>query len=162
MLVDDATAKPIASLVPAGGDEDAETMRKRALKAFREAERSLDNIMDVIEKGIMTDGIQERIDRLELQKACAKSNLTALDTELFVQFLRFSATPTDEELVDAFVYHALVSNDDVVLVLNFDINKNESVRLNRTDSSNYQQRKTRPMAGLKVLAPRAGFEPATR
>ena len=134
MLSDDATARRIASIVTAGSDEEAELMRKQADKALREAESGLRNIMDAIEKGMLYEGMQQRINELEAQKARAKADLESatmakIDPELFVQFLQYGATLTDEDLVDAFVYQVIVSDEDVVITLNFDIKEDEPARL---------------------------------
>ena len=135
MLADDATARRIASLVAAGGDDEAETMRKQATKALREAENGLKNIMNAIEKGMLYEGMQQRIDELQLQKSRAESDLKQLDAgkideDLFVQFLQYGTTLSDEDLVDAFVYQAIVSTEDVVVTLNFNDEKEEPARLN--------------------------------
>lgn len=134
MLADDATARRVASIMAAGGDRDGETMRKQAQKALREAENGLRNIMAAIEKGILMDDIQERIDQLQAQKARAEEDLAGarsgkIDEELFVRFLKSGTTLTDEGLVDAFVYQAAVSTEDVIVTLNFDNEKREPVRL---------------------------------
>lgn len=134
MLADDATARRIAAIVAAGGDDDA-AMRKQAEKALRQAESGLENIMDAIERGIVVDGIQDRIDGLQLQKTRAEADLRQLDAakvdeDLFVQFLQYGTTLTDEDLVDAFVYQAIVSTEDVVVTLNFNDEKEEPARLN--------------------------------
>lgn len=135
MLADDAAARRIASLVAAGGDDEAETMRKQATKALREAENGLKNIMNAIEKGMLYEGMQQRIDELQLQKSRAESDLKQLDAgkideDLFVQFLQYGTTLSDEDLVDAFVYQAIVSTEDVVVTLNFNDEKEEPARLN--------------------------------
>ena len=90
--------------------------------------------MAAIEKGILMDDIQQRIDELQAQKARAEEDLAGarsgkIDEELFVQFLQQGATLTDEDLVDAFVYQAIVSTEDVIVTLNFDNEKGEPVRL---------------------------------
>ena len=79
--------------------------------------------------------MQQRIDELQLQKSRAESDLKQLDAgkideDLFVQFLQYGTTLSDEDLVDAFVYQAIVSTEDVVVTLNFNDEKEEPARLN--------------------------------
>lgn len=133
MLADDATAKRIAAIV-AAGDDDLADVRKQAAKSLRDAERGLNNIVDAIEQGLLFEGMQERANQLQVQKARAEADLKQLeaarvDEGLFVQFLQYGTMLTDEDLVDAFVYQAIVSTEDVVVTLNFCDEKEEPARL---------------------------------
>lgn len=133
MLADDATAKKIAAIVAGGCDQG--DMRQQAMQSLHDAERGLKNIVAAIEGGMLVDGMQERANQLQQQKARAQADLKALDATrfdegLFVEFLQRGATLTDGELLDAFVYQAIVSTEDVIVALNFDDEKGEPARIN--------------------------------
>ena len=130
MLADDDVARRIARIVAQTSAEGSATARRNAQKALREAESGLSRILDAIEAGVSLDGMKERVERLQKQKDRAKLDLMKLDAgkideELFVRFLQHGATLTDDKLLDVFVYRAEVSTEDVIVTLNFDIEKGE-------------------------------------
>ena len=51
-----------------------------------------------------------------------------LNPDKFARFLQFGSELTDALLLDAFVYQVLVSDDDVLVTLNYDAEKNEPAR----------------------------------
>lgn len=116
-------------------DDSGREEREAALKALREAENGLRNILNAIEQGIIAPGVKERISVLEAQRDDARRTLASLDEgEMsvadFADFLQFGATLDDQNLLDAFVYQAMVFDDEVVVTLNFDTEQNEPARVN--------------------------------
>ncbi len=82
----------------------------------------------------MVPGTKERAEELEAQKERAERELAMYDkkvfsAENFTRFLQFGATLTDELLLQAFVYQVMVSDEEVVVTMNFDAEKNEPARL---------------------------------
>ena len=107
--------------------------RKRAAAALRAAQTGLSNILKAVEQGIVVPGTKERAEELEAQKDRAERELAMydrkrIDPESFARFLQFGATLTDELLLDAFVYQVMVSDDAVVVTMNFDAESNEPAR----------------------------------
>lgn len=132
-LSDGDEALRIAKLALAG-KSDVEEERKRIRKSLADAERGLQNILKAVEEGIVVPGTKERVAQLEAQQERAKRDLAKLedreiDPQDFAHFLQFGAVLDDAALLDAFVYQAMVSNDDVVVTLNYDTKENESARL---------------------------------
>lgn len=129
-----AEARRIAELcVGAGEPREIADGRKRASKSLRSANEGLNNILKAVEQGIVVPGTKERIAELEAQRDRAARELAMyegkrLDPEKFAKFLQFGSTLTDGLLMDAFVYQVLVSNDDVLVTLNYDTEKNEPAR----------------------------------
>lgn len=82
----------------------------------------------------MVPGTKERVAELEEQRDRAERELAVfeerrIDPESFARFLRFGATLSDGLLLDAFVYQVVVSNDDVLVTLNYSDKNNEPARL---------------------------------
>ena len=94
-------------------------------------ETSMDRVrMELAKWSVMTNNTaQEAAQKARAEEDLAGARSGKIDEELFVQFLQQGATLTDEDLVDAFVYQAIVSTEDVVVTLNFDNEKGEPVRL---------------------------------
>lgn len=134
LVSDRDAAMGIARMVADSQDDQAtRDARSRALGAKRGAETGLANIMAAIEQGIIAPGVKERIAQLEEQKARAERDLEslrerAIDPDQFADFLMYGATLGDAELLDAFVYQVLVSNEDVIVTLNYDAKENEPAR----------------------------------
>lgn len=85
-------------------------------------------------KDMASAAVSQAQGAVQAQKARAEEDLAGarsgkIDEELFVRFLKSGTTLTDEGLVDAFVYQAAVSTEDVIVTLNFDNEKGEPVRL---------------------------------
>ena len=107
-----------------------EARRRAAERARAEAQRGLANILRAVEQGILVPGTKERISELEEQQGRAEHDLATIldskiDPEDFSDFLQWGATQDDSTLLDAFVYQAVVSNEEVVVTLNYDIRKGE-------------------------------------
>ena len=116
-------------------DDAGKRDREEATRALREAESGLRNILNAIEQGIIAPGVKERIAQLEAQRDDARRTLASLDengmgVDDFADFLQFGATLDDQNLLDAFVYQAMVFDDEVVVTLNFDTEQNEPARVN--------------------------------
>ena len=100
--------------------------KERAQKAVSDAERGLGNIMDAIEKGIVMPGIQERIDELSASKARAEAFLEGLreydfSPEDFADFLQQASTLDDQKLIDMLVWQVQITNEEIIVVLNYDV-----------------------------------------
>ena len=128
-------ARRIAEMCVDGGEpKEIAEGRKRAAAALRAAQTGLSNILKAVEQGIVVPGTKERAEELEAQKDRAERELAMydrkrIDPENFARFLQFGATLTDELLLDAFVYQVMVSDDAVVVTMNFDAESNEPARL---------------------------------
>ena len=148
MLSDEDEALRIAELVLKGQGDGAEE-RKRAEKSLKEADTGLRNILNAIEAGVIAPGTKERIAQLESQRERARRDIAALDERAIdprdlACFLRFGATLDDASLLDAFVYQVMVSDGDVVVLLNYDAKENEPARLNLSRvRTNFNWRPTR-------------------
>lgn len=85
--------------------------------------------------GHLVPGTKERIGQLEEQRARALRDLVSLDAckldaEVFADFLQSGTLLDDRSLLDAFVYQALVSEEYVLVTLNYDTKKLEPARIN--------------------------------
>ena len=119
-----------------GDGEPAEVTehRRQAAAALRDAQTGLSNILRAVEQGVVVPGTKERVEELEAQRDRAERELAMydrkrLDPENFARFLQFGATLTDDLLLDAFVYQVMVSDEAVVVTMNFDAESNEPARL---------------------------------
>ena len=134
-LDDPSEALRIAELCVGSGEPPQIAMRRKAASdSLREAQRGLANILRAIEEGVMVPGTKERVAELEEQRDRAERELAVfeerrIDPESFARFLRFGATLSDRLLLDAFVYQVVVSNDDVLVTLNYSDKNNEPARL---------------------------------
>ena len=135
LLSDREEALRIAHMVAdrADGAEIA-ARRKQAAESLSAAERGLKNILNAIEQGIIAPGVKERIAELEEQKARANYDLQAIqdqkiDPERFADFLQCGARLDDATLLKAFVWQVSVSDDEVLVTLNYDTESNEPARL---------------------------------
>ena len=89
--------------------------------------------MNAIEAGIVHPQAKERIEQLEAQRDRARRDLDRIDDaeirpEDFARFLQHGANLDDKAVLDAFVYQALVSDEDVLVTLNYDTAKREPAR----------------------------------
>lgn len=135
LLSNHEEARRIAEMcVGAGEPKEVAEHRKQASAALRAAETGLSNILKAVEQGIVVPGTKERAEELEAQKERAERELAMYDkkvfsAENFTRFLQFGATLTDALLLQAFVYQVMVSDEEVVVTMNFDAEKNEPARL---------------------------------
>lgn len=115
-------------------DHLADEERKRATAALRSAENGMRNLLAAVEQGIMVPGTKERIGQLKEQQARARRDLESLDAckldaVVFADFLQSGTLLDDRSLLDAFVYQALVSEECVLVTLNYDDRKLEPARV---------------------------------
>lgn len=135
LLADREEALRIAHMVAERADgAEVATRRKQAAESLSAAERGLKNILNAIEQGIIAPGVKERIAELEQQKARANYDLQAIqeqkiDPERFADFLQCGAKLDDATLLKAFVWQVSVSDEDVLVTLNYDTESNEPARL---------------------------------
>jgi DNA invertase Pin-like site-specific DNA recombinase len=124
-------ARAVASIV---SDKETEALLKAASNRLSEAQRGISNILRAVESGMDYDDVKDRLSELKLQKAQAEAEVAKLETvskidvEQFADFLQLGATLTDRKLLDAFVWQVQVSDDRVIVVLNYDI-KEEPARM---------------------------------
>lgn len=159
VLSDPAEARRIAEMcVGAGEPKEIAEGRKRSSKSLKAAENGLSNILKAVEQGIVVPGTKERISELEVQKDRAERELAMynqkrIDPENFARFLQFGSTLTDALLLDAFVYQVMVSNDSVVVTMNYATESNEPARLEvsrvRTSCEWCPQRESNPCYSLE-------------
>lgn len=126
-------------------DEDAEKKVARAKRRKAEAESGIDRLMDAIANGLDLELAKDKIDELQTQAEVAEAeikvqqNAATFSAEDFADFLQFGAMLDDSTLLKAFVYQVMVGEEDVTVVLNYDIKESEPARLKlprvRTDST---------------------------
>lgn len=137
MLTDRNNALEIARMVLEDDSaNDMEAELQQAEKSLKDANKGIKNLMKAVEDGMPFSLVEERLRELQLQKARAEMDIETLSTdssedtiEDFADFLQFGVTLDDRSLLDAFVYQIMVTNDDIYVTLNYDINENEPARL---------------------------------
>lgn len=133
LLADRSEALRIAGMVAEHSrGKQADARRRQARKALNDAEKGLRNILAAIEQGIIAPGAKERIAELEEQKARAEEDLRAIeergiDADGLADFLQSPALD-DATLLDAFVYQAVVAEDAVMAILNYNAENGEPAR----------------------------------
>ena len=134
LLQDREEALRIARMVAESSDgAEVAARRKQAAQSLSAAERGLKNILNAIEQGVIAPGVNERIAELEEQQARARYDLEAItderiDPERFADFLQCGTALDDATLLKAFVWQAVVSEDEILVTLNYD-KKGEPARL---------------------------------
>lgn len=130
MLSSRETALEVARAVAnAISDKDTEAMLKAASNQLRTAERGISNLLRAVESGMDYDDVRDRLDELKLQRAQAEADVARLsvtaklDVEDFADFLQVGTTLDDRSLLDAFVWQVQLAEDRVVVVLNYDRQK---------------------------------------
>ena len=134
LLGDREEALGIARLMTGGEAAKAvEERRRMARNSKQSAEQGLANILAAIEQGIIAPGTKERIAQLENQRDeaerdLAKLKLEEINPEEFADFLQFGATLDDAALLDAFVWQVMVTPEEAIVTLNYDVKENEPAR----------------------------------
>lgn len=134
LLGDRGEALQIANMVAERADTaEVRARRMQAEDSLRAAERGLRNILNAIEQGVIAPGVNGRIAELEEQQARARYDLEAItderiDPERFADFLQCGTALDDATLLKAFVWQAVVSEDEILVTLNYD-KKGEPARL---------------------------------
>jgi hypothetical protein len=93
--------------------------------------------MRAVEAGMDYADVADRLAELKAQRVRAEANVRTwserceIDVEDFADFLQSGVELTDRDLLDAFVWQVQVSDDRVIVVLNYDI-QNEPARMEFT------------------------------
>ena len=126
ILADETRVRVIASTIldDATRDKDTQTAIKAAEKALQEAERGINNLVQALKTSDIPE-IHDEIKRLQEQRVRAQAELTLLSErevtlDEMVAFLQRGSKLDDETLLDAFVYQVIVTDDDVIVTLNYD------------------------------------------
>ena len=97
--------------------------------------------MRAVESGLEWDDVAERVSELKAQRAKAEtdivawSTVTKVDPEDFADFLQRGADLSEKDLLDAFVRQVIVGEEDVTVILNYDVNENEPARFTLAGSN---------------------------
>ena len=128
------TALKIAELV-AESMKDTRSNVGELKRQKGNAERQIDNILDAVADGLSGKAAQQKIDQLQakietLEKQIAVAESTSrFSPDDFADFLQFGATLTDDHLLEVFVYQVVATDNEVLVTLDYDIEKNEPARL---------------------------------
>ena len=133
-LLSGGDAEELAARAVASADGGMLAERRRAARAsLQGAQTGIDNILTAIERGIFSDGVQERLMQLENRKRAAERELASLaerevDSSDLAAFLKSQEGMSDEAVLDAFVYQVIVTDEFVFVTLNYDAKNNEPAR----------------------------------
>jgi DNA invertase Pin-like site-specific DNA recombinase len=136
LLADRDEALRVAELVETYASKDeAKDAAKAARKRKADAERGIANVLDAVAQGVDPAIAKIKLDELRAEVESAEGEILAQERaesfsrEDFADFLQTAATLTDARLLDAFVWQAIVRDEDVIVTLNYDNKKCEPVRL---------------------------------
>ena len=136
LLADRETALEIANVVSRyAGSTDAERRLDDALKRRETASKAVSNLTRAVAQGMEYSLVRDDLERYQAQIDVADKEIAmyqtapSFDAEDFADFLQFGSTLDDARLLDAMVWQVMVSDDDVVVTLNYDIKENEPARL---------------------------------
>ena len=128
MLSDRETALGIAQKISdAITDEDARMKVEEAKRSRAEAQRGIENLMRAVEAGMDYQDVAMRLDELKAQRDRAIldetlwSKRAVVDAEDFADFLQAGASLGDRDLLDAFVWRVIVGDDEIVVVLSYNV-----------------------------------------
>lgn len=113
---------------------DAAARRTEAAKRLTEANRTIDNLTKAVADGMPWELAAPKMEEARVAAEAISHEIAVQDASCdfdratFCEFLHVAVEFDDVAIVDAMVYQLLVSNVDVVAVLNFDLN-NEPARL---------------------------------
>lgn len=113
----------------------AHDARDSAAKRLSEAQKTLDNLTQAVADGMPYVMVRERVEDAQKIAEAAKHELKILNTaedfnlEEFKAFLRLGSGLDDATLLDAMVYQALVTDNEIVATLNMDKGNREPMRL---------------------------------
>lgn len=106
-----------------------------ARRRLAEAQAGVRNLTNAVAQGMPWELAGERIEQYRMQVGACEAEIAMLenqdsfDVDQFADFLQFGATLDDAHLLDAFVGQVLVTDDEVIAVLNVDNKNCEPVRL---------------------------------
>ena len=136
ILEDRESALELARIVEQfANDDDSERRAAQARKRRDEAESAIKNLTKAVSQGMDYALVKDDLEQYRLQLASAEAeasmyeNAPSFDVEDFADFLQFGATLDDARLMDALVAQVMVGDDDVTVVLNYDIKKSEPARI---------------------------------
>jgi len=101
----------------------------------KECERQIESLVDAVANGFDAKKAQSRIDLLESKLTelnrliVTAQTATKFDVEEFADFLQFGATLTDSKLLEVFVYQVLINDNEIIVTLDYDIEKGKPARL---------------------------------
>lgn len=105
-----------------------------ARKRKEEAQRSKDNLLKAVAKGLPFEDVKDDLEYYTQVVAAAEAEemtyecAPAFNAEDFCDFLQFGVTLTDGQLLDALVYQVWLGEEEVTVILNFDIKESEPAR----------------------------------
>ena len=133
-LSDRQTALKIAAQVAEIVDDQSAKI-KELKREKAEAEKQIDNILDAVANGLdgklaqsKIDPLQKRIEGLSRRIVTAET-ASKFDPEDFADFLQYGATLDDKQLLRVFVYQVIADENEVLVTLDYDIEKSEPARL---------------------------------
>ena len=144
ILADRERSLEVARAVARYIDNGANERRvKSAKKRAREAESAIRNLTRAVAQGMDYDDVKDDVQAYKSALAAAEAEAAlyesaeTFDPEDFADFLQHGATLDDRHLLDAFVAQVMVGDEDVTVLLNYDVKKFEPARLSlkrvRTD-----------------------------
>ena len=116
-------------------DEDSERRAAQARKRMDEAQKAIKNLTRAVSQGMDYADVKEDLEQFKIQLATAEAeasmyeNAPSFDVDDFADFLQFGATLDDEHLLAAMVGQVMVGDEDITVVLNYDIKKSEPARI---------------------------------
>ena len=107
---------------------------KRARETAQKASNALDNIQRALEQGIYTDKTNERIAELTAQRDRAlafaeHAKEFDFSVEDLADFLQYGSTLSDADMIDALVWQIAVSDDEIIVTLNYDVEPDTPQRI---------------------------------
>lgn len=116
------------------GSSEFEEQAEAARKVISDSNRALAAIQSAIEKGIVLETTHDRIAELQEQRAQAETFLARrfdfkLTAENFADFLQYGATLTDEALIDLLVWQIVITEEHIIIALNYDVGPDIPQRL---------------------------------
>lgn len=117
-------------------DGDSERRVKDAKKRAREAKDAIKNLTRAVAQGLDYADVKDDMQAYKSALAAAEAEVALyksadhFDPEDFADFLQYGTTLDDRRLLDSFVAQVMVGDDDVTVLLNYDIKKSEPARIN--------------------------------
>lgn len=136
LLADRTQALRVAKVIEEQAkDRGAEERIMAAYRREREAKRGIDRLMDAVAGGLDASLAMEKVIQLKAQaeaaaaEAHAIENASWFDAEEFADFLQDRSGLTDDQLLRMLVWQVWIGQEEIIVVLNYDIKENEPVRI---------------------------------
>lgn len=116
-------------------DGDSERRAGQARKRMEEAQKAIKNLTRAVSQGMDYELVKDDLEQYRAQLAAAGAeasmyeNAPSFDVDDFADFLQFGATLDDAHLLSAMVGQVMVGDEDITVVLNYDIKKSEPARI---------------------------------